>query len=692
MRNYLFLFITSFFFISGSISAQELVEELPFVKVISRVNEGGVKLRWAISNSSAWTKANKYGYIIERFTIKRDGQQLDIAEKKVLASTPILPKPLAEWESSVEKNNYAAIYAQALYGESFQVEEIQGGLTQIINKAKEVEQRFSFALYAADINFEAALLGGVGYIDTDIKENEDYFYTIKTAIPIELMAVKAGNVFVEPNKKEELPQPIDLIAIGDDKNILLTWEYEMFKTVFTSYYLERSENGTDFKRLGDTPLVNLNDKPGTPSKRMFYVDTISQNNKPYYYRVKGISPFGEQSPASEIVSAQGIKKLGAVPHITRHKFDELGNVDILWEFSKEAEKEITSFELNWAAQEKGPYKVVKSNIPKSSRKTSYKELEPSNYFKITAIGKGNQKTTSLTAFVQTIDSIPPTAPVGLVGVVDSLGIVNLKWEANVEKDMLGYRVFRGNLEKEEVSQLTIAPIETTTFIDTVQIKSLNTKVFYQIVAVDQRFNMSDYSEKLGLKKPDVVPPSSPVFLKYKQVSEGVFLEWINSTSDDVATHKLYRQNIEESDKGWEQIFETDTIPNFVDVKVKPSAKYRYAIFAEDNSGLRSEPSIPITLTIQKNTLGEITKNFTGYADRIGYKIDLSWKIIDDNAIEVLIYKNKEGNKPVLWRQLPASIRKISDKDVSPNVSYTYQLKVILKNSTYGKIKKVNIIY
>ncbi|WP_103068653.1 fibronectin type III domain-containing protein [Aquimarina sediminis] len=694
MRNYLCLIITCLLLVSGSMhsQSQNLKEDSPTVKVISRVKSNEVRLRWAITSATAWLRANKYGYIIERYTIKRDGKQLDTAEKKIVTPVPITPKPMAEWESIIEKNDYAAILAQALYGETFQVEEMQGGIAQIINKSKEIEQRFSFALFAADLNFEAALLGGLGYIDATIKENEDYFYTIKTAIPSEVLIVKEGNVFVESSKQEELPQPIDLIAIGDDKSILLTWEYEMFKTVFTSYYLERSENGTDFKRLGDTPLVNLNDKPESPSKRMFYVDTLSQNDKTYYYRVKGISPFGEESPASKIASGQGVKKLSAVPHISKYEFDVSGGVVLQWGFEKAVENEIQGFELNWAAQEKGPYKVVQADIPSNARETIYLEPEPSNYFRITAIGKNNQKTTSLTAFVQTIDSIPPSQPQGVTGVVDSLGVVQLQWQANTEKDMLGYRVFRGNLEKEEVSQLTVAPIEQTTFTDTVQVKSLNTKVFYQIVAVDKRFNMSDYSEKLALKKPDVVPPSSPIFSGYKVKEEGVQLQWINSSSEDVKHHKLYRQQVAIADKGWQVIYQTDTISKFVDNKVVTGQKYRYAIFAEDESGLTSIPSTPLTLTIQKNKPIQVVKNFTGLADRIGYKIDLSWKITNDNVSEILIYKNKEGNKPVLWKQLPGGIKKITDKSVSPNIKYTYQLKAILKNSAYSTIEVVNITY
>ncbi len=691
MRKIIIL-ISIFLSIKKITYAQESNVIPPSIKVLSRVDSNSIMLRWAVTNSSAWVKANKYGYSIERFTVKRDGLQLDKPKKTLLTPTPITPKPLAEWENIVKNNNHAAILAQALYGETFEIENSPGGLAMIINKAKEIEQRFSFALFAADMNYEAAKMGGLGFVDNTIKKNETYFYAIKTAIPEELLKVEMGTIFVESNKEEELPKPIDLIAIGDDKSILLTWEYEMFKTIYTSYFIERSEDGNNFTRLGDTPLVNMNDKPDNPAKRMFHIDPISKNDKKYYYRVKGISSFGIEGPYSDVVVGTGIKKLVDAPHISKYEFDNSGTVKLFWEFNKTAEKEISSFTLNWSAQEKGPYKIVRSDIASHTREITYAETEPSNYFTITAIGNNNQKKTSFPKFIQTIDSIPPTAPIEVAGIIDTLGVVKLKWKANTENDLLGYRIFRGNIEKEEVAQLTIAPIIKNTFQDTVQIKSLNTKVYYQIVAVDKRFNMSDFSEKLQLKKPDIIPPSSPIFSKYKVIEKGIDLQWINSSSDDVVYHKLYRQHTTETEKGWEMIYKTDTISNYTDKTAKNGKQYRYAIFAEDESALISLPSTPLTITVQKNSEKKIIKGFSGFANRIDHKIELSWNIVADEVSEISIYKNKQGGKPVLWKQFPPTIKKIKDTHISPNTNYTYQLKAKIKNGSYTTIKTVNITY
>ncbi len=680
--------------VSSALVAQETTI-VPEVKVIAKAHDNKILLRWGVTTPSGWLKANTYGYSIERYTIARGGVLLPTPERQLLTPTPMLPKPLEAWEGIVDRDDYAAILAQALYGDTFEVEGMQeaGAIAQIVNKSKAIEQRFSFGLFAADMSFEAAKMAALGYEDNTIQPGEEYLYKVTTAIPEELLKVGPGTVVIKSTKTKALPAPIDLIAVPDDKIVILTWDYEMFSSLYTTYFVEKSENGTDFIRLGDKPVVNFNGASKSAAKRMRYVDTLSQNDKSYYYRVKGISPFGEESPPSEIIEARGIKKLKAHPQIINHTLESSGGVILEWEFLKEAEKQIKGFELNWAPKQDGPYKVVKSDLPPSSRKTSYDALSASNYFTITAIGKNEQKSKSLATFVQTVDSIPPAAPVGIVGVIDTLGIVTLQWQANAENDMLGYRVFRGNLEKEEVSQITTAPVQKNAFNDTVQINSLNREVFYQVVAVDKRHNMSDYSEKVKLAKPDVVAPSSPIFLDYKTRKDGVFLKWINSTSEDIDTHQLYRQNTATPEKGWVLLFKTDTVTSFVDKKVQPKLKYRYAIFAQDKNKLMSEPSTPITVVTQNSVLQEnLIKGFTAVADRNANKIILNWRKMPEEVVEILIYKSKKEEKPVLWRQLSGTIYAVEDQSVSPNNIYVYQIKAMTANGSHSNLITKEITY
>ena len=681
-----------FFIRSIGMKAQETTPIKHEIKVISRVRDNKVLLRWAATTPTSWMKSNRYGYQIERYTVKRDGILLNPPEKKLLTNSILFPEPLEFWEQAIQNDDYAAILAQALYGEEFGVEQMQEGLAQIINKAREVEQRFSFALFAADMSFNASKKAALGIEDVKIVQGEEYLYRVVPQVPKEILKVEPGFTSVAIRKQEPLPKPIDLYAVGDDRTILLTWEYELFKTVFTSYYVERSENGTDFKRLGDTPLVNLNDKPDTPAKRMFYADTVSQNDKKYYYRVIGISPFGEFSPPSDIISAEGVKRLRAVPHINTYKFDKNGDVTLEWQFDKDFENKIKGFELEHSDRDEGIYSTIQSELLPSSRSVKVRNPKASSYYRISAIGNYNERAISLPIFVQTVDSIPPLAPTDITGTIDSLGLVRLKWKANLEDDLLGYRVFRANIDKEEFVQITNEPIKGTSYIDTVQLKLLNSKVYYSIVAVDERFNMSSYSEKLTLSKPDVVPPSSPIFSEYKVQEEGIRLSWINSSSNDVSVHQLYRLDTRKIDKGWLLVFQTDTLSSYIDKKVESGVKYRYAIFARDKNDLQSLPSTPITITNQVKLNTSIVKGFNAVIDRVKESITISWKKLPSTVSEIIIYKSKNGELPVLWKQIPGTVNILTDNLISPNNVYVYQIKVITKKGEHSQIETKEVIY
>ncbi|WP_024770366.1 fibronectin type III domain-containing protein [Aquimarina macrocephali] len=660
------------------------------IKIIGQANENSIMLRWAVDQPTAWKRANTYGYTIERFTISRNGTVLNPPERKVLTSIPLKPAPLEQWQTMVETDNHAAILAQAIYGESFEVEgNQQGGLMEIVNKAKELEQRFSFALFAADMNFEAAKIAGLGYVDTQIKSTEKYFYKIKVALPENFDPIEEGTLAVDPNKKKILPAPIDLFVVEGDQNIMLSWEYELFKSIYTAYFIERSEDGTNFKRLGDTPLINMNDKPGAPAKRMYYIDTLSQNNKTYYYRVVGLSSFGKEGPPSEVVSGQGKHTLAYTAHIKTYTLKENGSASLFWEFPKEGESLIEGFSLNRASKANGVYAAVVTNIPSVQRELTYDQLQPSNYFTITAHGKGGKNTTSLAVFVQPIDSIPPTVPVGLTGIIDSTGIAKIKWDANTEKDMLGYRVFRGNKKGEELSQLTIDPITKTAFVDTVQVASLNSKVYYSVVAVDQRFNMSDYSEMLILDKPDIVRPTSPIFSSYEVKNDTVHLGWIPSSSEDVERYELFRKDVTTTGNDWQQIFDTKKDTIYVDTGLQMDHKYRYAIFATDQNGLQSLPSTPVTISIVFSKLNlQTVKGMQGIADKEEKVIHLSWRNPSDVFTGFIVYKKKNEGSSRLFRELPGTIHTIKDDTATPNNTYTYYIRPILSNGKYGATASV----
>jgi hypothetical protein len=88
------------------------------------------------------------------------------------------------------------------------------------------------------------------------------------------------------------------------------------------------------------------------------------------------------------------------------------------------------------------------------------------------------------------DTFPPSAPVGLE-TGSSPGAISLVWDPNVEKDLAGYYVLRGEPGTPKLTRITANPIQETSFTDMVPAGG---RYVYAIEAVDTANNVSQPSE------------------------------------------------------------------------------------------------------------------------------------------------------------------------------------------------------
>lgn len=663
------------------------------VMVNARAQKDKILIRWAVNSPLEWQKANKKGFIVTRSTILRDGIVLSKPEKKLLTPNPLIPEPLDSWMDFVQKDNNAAIIAQSIYGESFEVTETKGGdLSRIVNMADELDQRYTFALYAADMSFEGAVKAGWGLVDNDVKKNEVYAYQIRV---FESPQVKESSYMIGLKDYSVLPAPTDFIAVPDDKRVLLSWDYETFKRIYTSYMVEKSSDGINYTPISNTALVNLNDKDDDPSKNMYYVDTLSVNDKVYHYRLYGITSFGEKGEFTKPITATGFAAIVTPARLVDYNIINSNEVNLEWDYPKESEGFIQGYEINLANNDKGPYRVVSKIIPPSERKLNFKEnLYPSNYFTISVVGKNNQRLTSQSMLVQPVDSIPPAKPVGLEGVIDSLGTVRLKWKPNIEKDLRGYRILKANNPDEDFVDIYHQSYVGTEYKDSVSLKMTNSKVYYKIAAEDMRFNISDPSDVLILDKPDKIPPAAPIFKDYDNKDGKVHLKWIRSYSEDVVSHSLRRR--EKGQEKWLEIKQiNDTIQEFTDDRVENKKTYQYAILAKDKSNLWSSlDHSTITVSVLNFTPVKIITFLQGAVDRENKKIVLSWDYAK-NKTKVLglsIYKNEKGLPPTLWKELNGTVFTLEDKNLKINKEYEYHLVPNLENDSPAKAETLMVIY
>jgi len=92
------------------------------------------------------------------------------------------------------------------------------------------------------------------------------------------------------------------------------------------------------------------------------------------------------------------------------------------------------------------------------------------------------------------DTFAPAVPSGLVSIATE-DFISISWNANLEKDLAGYRVWRKMEGEDEHISLTPLPIQENAFNDTNVEK--NKRYFYAITALDKSGNESPKSESVS---------------------------------------------------------------------------------------------------------------------------------------------------------------------------------------------------
>jgi len=656
-----------------------------------------ILIRWAPADEAMWSDANKYGYAIERYTVVKDGKVLEKFER-MKSRLVFKPKPVAEWDSLMQIDDYAAVLAQAIYGDDFDVEMTteKDGVARIINETEKLKQRYNMSMYAADHSFTAAVQAGLGWKDADVRPDDKYFYRIYSLIPKEVRKTDTSLLYVGLSDYKPLPKPSEIITEFGDKSALLKWDFDSYKEYYTSYIIERSDDdGKTFKPVSDKPVTSLNDKSeGSPTASMLFIDTLADNTIQYQYRIAGVSLFGDTGPYSDIVKGRGKAVLPLTPNIVNVTGDNEA-YRLNWAFEDSLNGLIKEFRINHAERVEGPYKTISQNIKPGERSIAIDSLAASNYYTVTAVSIEGEERSSLPYLLQPEDSIAPAVPVGLHAIVDSNGVVQISWDANSEKELEGYRILKTNVKGHEWVPLFDSVWHDNTVKDTVNLKSLNNKIYYTVRAVDNRFNQSDVAPMIEVKIPDIIPPTQPVLIDYDITDKGIKISWINSTDEDVALHHVYRKRLQGA-ADWELLHTTSdtTTHQFFDGGCEEGKTYSYTIIAVDSSKLESAPALPLTVSVPEKRIKEAIAKLVLEADRKNRQIAVNWEVKKDSKSikQFEIYRGWDKQAMSLYQQLDADKQSFTDKELRVNTKYKYAVRAVYSNGAYSDFVVKNIIY
>lgn len=647
-----------------------------------------VYLRFVPASMESWNEIKNKGFKIEKVELSgKDTSDLKRIGFNLLTLTPL--KPLAKndtsWKSIIQHTEYGAF--------------VYSGLYQIPVSKTEKDKSSSKAMWGllmkqADLNIEAAKLMGLYYKDAAIQSNKYYLY--KISIPETDGKIKHQTyILVDPKQSILLPEPILKPAEAGNKKVLLSFEAKTNETFYSGYIIERSKDSIHFYPVTKKPLIFITTEYEKNKTEITHRDSIPNNKENFYYRVKGLSYFGEYGPGSSIIKMKGKEPLGSYPYVDSVTLTEKETqMKIHFHFPKETNMNVLKgILISRSEQSKTNPKIITSNLlpPASHTFTDSSPLR-TNYYKVLAVTLDNDTISSFELFGMLPDREPPSIPKDFKGYIDSTGLVHLSWGSNSEKDIQGYRIFRKNAMNEELIERTRRIVENNNYTDTVDIHTLTKYIYYSITAVDKAYNNSDYSTPIKLKRPDIIPPVPAVFTALYHNKKGIVLKWNNSTSDDVEFNELYRvSDLQTSPIKLKEWFGNDSCRQFFDTSCAPGNTYQYIIKTFDDSKNRSEAkSLFLVFEIG---LRKPIQNITTKTDLEKRLIELNWQYSEKDLFSFVIYKAKEGEELRIYKTLDGNQYHFIDKQNYPGNVYIYKIKAVYNSGVESEISQdIKVIF
>jgi uncharacterized protein len=643
----------------------------PGIKALAKSKKEGVWLRWVPEEAGLWQIGNRQGYNIERFTLGSDGE-MESREGILLTPQPVKPYTAAQL-SSLQDSLPEAEALQGLLYDASPLPAAKGSTIQgALARKQALENRFGMTMLISDMAPGVARAAGLFWADATAQAGKRYIYRISlaegpgTCPPAVLV--------VDVTAEQPLLQPKELAATFGDRTVTISWPTVFHKGVYTAYFIERSADGKKYQKISDLPFIQLSE--GSNTETAYATDSLPENNKTYYYRIKGISPFGEVGPPSVAVRGAGTDNLSGMLQISNTKVVDNKKTTISWEFPAAYEKQIAGFVINRAPKPDGPWEMS-SKKPLSSKLRVWIDESPYNntYYVIKAVDKkGLEVAVSYPHLVHREDNTPPAVPTGINGTISPRGIASLTWKANMDADLLGYRIFKANRLTDEYMEISDTLLKSPAYTDTVNINVLDKKIFYKIVAVDLSYNNSDYSQALVLQRPDIIPPVPPVFTHTSMKDNAIHLKWHNSSSDDVAAYVLLRLEGDTSGVLLARWATAAAPTEFTDQTARPGQGLRYKLTVEDSTGNRSE-------TVSKEVFfepgyREAVKGIKATPDRELKHINLQWQY-EAPAVKCVIYRKKGDAPYTLYKTLGGEEKAFTDKNLYISNTYSYKIQLVL---------------
>lgn len=663
------------------------------INMIARYTKNSVEMRFFPDKKQVLNAGIKNGFVIERADITVIPEGLDDFNKlpfvKVGQTTAYNEQ---QWTDALSKSDVSIKKDLELSKDFFDsMDKNKGGTFNFEDGIKDMNEQKSkedFEYLIVVMNAikckEAAFALGLAYVDKSIEANKRYIYRIK--LNGESKTYDITNMpFTIETKPEIFKQRKIYVKPGDTKLSFMWDETDMVSGTIVER--KNPKTGT-WDLLTQAPEYNINE-----GQRKGYFDEKLTNYVKYEYRFYGNNPFGERILFGTAKGMPIDLTPPKTPLYISAKHSKPDEILIKWDINKPEDGDLKGFFIGRGNSNNGKFNIVHDKLlAKETRSYIDKKFnkDETNYYVIQAIDTSGNVSSTIPAYVTIIDSIAPIKPKFLSGKIDSLGVVTLNIDKNLEKDLMGYRLFRSNSDKHEFSVIREGfspndsiqkPIQLV-FKDTVTLNSLTPYIYYRIKALDQNFNQSEFSDILKVKRPDKIAPTTPVFKNIIARKEEIELEFVLSQSEDVVEQYLYRKL--ENNAKWELIA---TLKNdqkiYIDKQLKTNGNYFYSLRAKDDSNLFSQYAASVYGKPYDDGVRPPIEDFIFKKEKDKIILNWNYKTINKDTFFV-IFKNDSKDNLIQYK----NTSELSFEEKSDSKTNKYAVKVYTKDGGQSVLSKI----
>jgi hypothetical protein len=703
MKNLYLIFL---FILTGiNCNSQNEAIKKPAVQTIARSYSDHIVLRFFAGTPSSFNNGMKVGYVIERADFN-EGTGFDKLSYTAIKDSPFKRWTDEKWEKEIKEADKKDTVNSNLAGFAYSLTSSDGnkdgnvtanGLESLKDELDKQNMQFAMALIAGNRSKMAAEGLATRINDADVVVNNTYVYRMCINNPTDNNKREYSYIKVLcKNFDEKYLYNVKVISLNEgDEEISFTFPES---TEYYAFNIERSDDGGhEYKKLTNTPSLKLSH--GSSEKTNYgYGDKNLVNNKKYYYRVLGCTPFADELLLAEFNATPRDKTPPPPPFLKSAENIKPTQILLKWELKGSNTEDLKGFNIKRSNEIRGTFTLISKTLLPKDASTYIDESfvkEGTNYYTVEAVDQTGNTSESLPVYAILIDETPPAKPIIALAVIDTMGSITIKIKPNTEKDFMGYELLKANSKEHEFSiiqQTFKDSLGSTIFVlkDVTTLQTLTKNIYYKVIAYDYHFNASEVSEIIELKRPDTIAPVNPIIIDFAVKESAITISFVNSTSEDAISNSLLRKEVGK-DK-YDSIFinRDNAITKFIDKDIISGKEYEYTMLAKDDSGLTSKMSRAIQIkTLVNNKLP--TPILNGFYDKNTKKVSLNFEV--DSALKgkkVNIEIKRRISSQVTWTTLnsvDSDKNKSFDDQINGQTTMIYIIRLIddnNKTSNYSK--------